>query len=219
MRPTILCRLFRLYLRLTRRPLLSNEAVFERAVQRMRRHPPLALPRVALSLPSLPCATYFFPQPPPRAGQAAPGCTVLYLYGSAYVAPPQTLHLRFAEFLRERLGANVVFPLYPLAPEQHGETAILAVEKVYAEACRIAKGGPVCVAGSSAGGALALALCQRLCCGGTARWARNDNHQHSRRALLLPGTQGPPAPRSPPPPQRLARRIHDQSRHPRRCKA
>lgn len=166
MRPSILCRIIRFLLRRFLQPVFYSEASLERFVRILRKQPLPPVPKGAISLPDLPCVTYLFPQPPPRAGQAAPGCTVLYLHGSAYVAPGTKGHILFAEFFQRRLGAAVLMPFYPLAPENSGDTAVLAVERVYAEACRIAQGGPVCLMGDSAGAGLALALAQRLCCCG-----------------------------------------------------
>ena len=89
-----------------------------------------------------------------------PARTVLFVHGGGYVAPIDPFHVRYAARLAEALGARVVLPDYPLAPEHtwadsHGPMTDLA------ERWAKEPGGLVLV-GDSAGGGYALALAQAL---------------------------------------------------------
>lgn len=86
---------------------------------------------------------------------APPSRTVYYLHGGGFVAPIDPFHVRYAAWLARALGARVVMPDYPLAPE-HDWSA--SHEALVGDVRRWAALGPVTLAGDSAGGGLALAL-------------------------------------------------------------
>ena len=46
-----------------------------------------------------------------------PRATVVWMHGGGYVAPIDGFHVRYAARLADHLGARVVLPDYPLAPE------------------------------------------------------------------------------------------------------
>ncbi|WP_210649912.1 alpha/beta hydrolase fold domain-containing protein [Nocardioides sp. SYSU D00065] len=81
--------------------------------------------------------------------------TLYYVHGGAFMAPIDTFHVRYATRLADALGARVVLPDYPLAPEH---TWADSHDAIVADAahCAGADGGAV-LAGDSAGGGLALA--------------------------------------------------------------
>jgi monoterpene epsilon-lactone hydrolase len=95
----------------------------------------------------------------PRSGHASR--TLLYLHGGGYMAPIDPFLVRFIIRLATALGARVVMPDYPLAPEhtwRDSHDAIVALAGRWAGE----PGGTVLVGDSSGGGyALAVAIAQR----------------------------------------------------------
>src|SRR4051794_36115648 len=99
--------------------------------------------------------------------------TVLYLHGGGFMAPISAWQVRYAARLAERLGARVVMPDYPLAPEHcwrdsHDDLVTLAA--------RLAKEGHLVVAGDSSEGRLALAVAESV---------RDHGGPQPRRLLLI----------------------------------
>ncbi|GEP39077.1 alpha/beta hydrolase [Nocardioides psychrotolerans] len=85
--------------------------------------------------------------------------TLFYVHGGGFVAPMDRTHVVYATRLARELGARVVMPAYPLAPEH---TAHDSHEALADLASRWARQGPLVLAGDSAGGGYALALAQTL---------------------------------------------------------
>lgn len=90
----------------------------------------------------------------------SPSRTVLYLHGGGYVTGIDAFHVRYAARLAAALGAHVVMPDYPLAPEHtwrdsHDAIADLAVRL-------LSETEDLVVAGDSSGGGYALALALTL---------------------------------------------------------
>jgi acetyl esterase/lipase len=89
-----------------------------------------------------------------------PDRTVLFVHGGGFVSGIDAFHVRYAARLASALGARVVLPDYPVAPEHswrdsHDATADLAG--------RLATGsGDLILVGDSAGGGYALALALTL---------------------------------------------------------
>lgn len=82
--------------------------------------------------------------------------TLYYVHGGAFMAPIDAVHVRYATRLAEAVGARVVMPDYPLAPEH---TWADSHDALVADAARWAEQeGGVVLAGDSAGGGLALAM-------------------------------------------------------------
>ena len=82
--------------------------------------------------------------------------TLYYVHGGGFMAPIDPLHVRYATRLADAMGARVVMPDYPLAPEH---TWADSHDALVEDAARWAgsEGGAV-LAGDSAGGGLALAV-------------------------------------------------------------
>jgi len=97
----------------------------------------------------------------PQVG-AACRLRLLYLHGGAYVHEVQAVQWNLAAGLLDRLGAVLVAPIYPLAPENSWKEGLAAVERVYSSLASEVGAENVVVLGDSAGGGLALALAQHL---------------------------------------------------------
>ena len=82
--------------------------------------------------------------------------TLYYVHGGGYMAPIDPFHVRYAARLADAIGARVVMPDYPLAPEHTWKDSHDALVD---DAARWAgsEGGTV-LAGDSAGGGLALSM-------------------------------------------------------------
>jgi acetyl esterase/lipase len=82
--------------------------------------------------------------------------TLYYVHGGGYMAPIDPFHVRYATRLADAIGARVVLPDYPLAPEHTWKDSHDALVD---DAARWAasEGGAV-LAGDSAGGGLALSM-------------------------------------------------------------
>jgi len=82
--------------------------------------------------------------------------TLYYVHGGGYMAPIDPFHVRYATRLADAIGARVVMPDYPLAPEHTWKDCHDALVD---DAARWAgsEGGAV-LAGDSAGGGLALSM-------------------------------------------------------------
>lgn len=86
--------------------------------------------------------------------------TIYYVHGGGFMAPIDGFHVRYATRLATALGARVVMPDYPLAPEHSWRDSH---EALVEHAARWAKEpGGIVVAGDSAGGGIALALALAL---------------------------------------------------------
>lgn len=88
----------------------------------------------------------------------SPTRTLFYVHGGGFVAPIDPHHLRYTTRLATAIGARVVMPDYPLAPEHTWRDSF---EQMTALAARWA-GEPMVLAGDSAGGGYALAIAQAL---------------------------------------------------------
>jgi len=82
--------------------------------------------------------------------------TLYYVHGGGFMAPIDPFHVRYATRLADAIGARVVLPDYPLAPEHTWADSHDALVEDCAR-WAAADGGAV-LAGDSAGGGLALAL-------------------------------------------------------------
>ena len=86
--------------------------------------------------------------------------TIYYVHGGGFMAPIDAFHVRYATRLATALGARVVMPDYPLAPDHSWRDSH---EALVEHAARWAKEpGGIVVAGDSAGGGIALALAVAL---------------------------------------------------------
>lgn len=90
-----------------------------------------------------------------------PGRTLFYVHGGAYIRPTASWHWRFAARLARSMGATVVMPLYPLAPEFTVDDSFDELLALWDEVVADSPGGVV-LAGDSSGGGLALALAEAI---------------------------------------------------------
>jgi acetyl esterase/lipase len=89
-----------------------------------------------------------------------PERTLYYVHGGGYMAPIDAFHVRYATRLADAIGARVVMPDYPLAPEHTWRDSH---DALVADAARWAdREGGIVLAGDSAGGGLALAMAQSV---------------------------------------------------------
>jgi acetyl esterase/lipase len=86
--------------------------------------------------------------------------TLYYVHGGAFMAPIDAFHVRYATRLADAIGARVVMPDYPLAPEHTWRDCHDALVDDVARWA--AREGGVVLAGDSAGGGLALAVAQSV---------------------------------------------------------
>ncbi|NRF72384.1 alpha/beta hydrolase [Aquincola sp. S2] len=133
---------------------------------------------------------------------AAQHGVLLYLHGGGFCVHMPATYRALGAALQQRTGLRVLLPDYRLAPEHPYPAGLDDVERVYtALLANAVADGPAegldprrcCIAGDSAGGALALALLQRLrdrglplpacavllspvtdLCGGSPSWQRNE---------------------------------------------
>jgi acetyl esterase/lipase len=103
--------------------------------------------------------TLWRPGPGPSAG--LPGRTLFYLHGGAFIRPTDERHWRTVTRLADELGARVVLPAYPLAPEFTVEDSFDQMVALFEEVAASSPDG-VILAGDSAGGGYALALAEAL---------------------------------------------------------
>jgi monoterpene epsilon-lactone hydrolase len=88
-----------------------------------------------------------------------PRTTVFWLHGGGFVAPIDPFHTRYAARLARALGARMVLPEFPAAPEHSWRDSHDALVD---DLVGWAGQGRVVLAGDSAGGGLALALAQTV---------------------------------------------------------
>ena len=88
--------------------------------------------------------------------------TVLYIHVGAYLSHANQDHWRAAERIAEETGVTVVIPMYPLAPVHIFEEAYTLLHDLYSSLRKTVGAQNIVLAGDSAGGALALGLCEEL---------------------------------------------------------
>lgn len=86
---------------------------------------------------------------------------VMYLHGGSYVDPPMIFHWRFLQQLTREIPVTVVMPLYGRIPQHHCVRTVMHMQRVFQKLCEEFCGNVV-IMGDSAGGGLALALCEYL---------------------------------------------------------
>lgn len=86
--------------------------------------------------------------------------TLYYVHGGGYMAGIDPFHVRYATRLADAVGARIVMPDYPLAPDHTWRDSH---DALVADAGRWAgEPGGIALAGDSAGGGLALAMAQSM---------------------------------------------------------
>lgn len=112
-----------------------------------------------------------------RPRGSAPTRSVVYLHGGGYISHAHRTHWQYAVRLAERVGARVVFPVYPLAPEFTWRDSHPQVVSLFEQVAVDSPSG-VTLAGDSAGGGYALAIAQQL--------ARRNGPQPTHVVLVSP---------------------------------
>lgn len=85
--------------------------------------------------------------------------TILYLHGGAYIGGITKRHWNFIYRILRDTKIKIIVPDYPLAPKSTVTDIFAMIEKVYNE---YNKDGKLILMGDSAGGALSLALSQKI---------------------------------------------------------
>lgn len=101
---------------------------------------------------------------------------VLYFHGGSYVDPPLIFHWRFLQQLVREIDVTVYLPLYGRAPQHKCSRTVLHMVRVYRALAEKWGAENIVVMGDSAGGGLALAMCEYLA---------NKNRPQPRRVILL----------------------------------
>ncbi|PWB87457.1 alpha/beta hydrolase fold domain-containing protein [Methanobrevibacter thaueri] len=86
--------------------------------------------------------------------------TILFVHGGAYINEINYQHLLYCFKLSRSLDAQVIAPVYGLAPNHNAMECLDAIEKVYRGL--IAQNRNIILMGDSAGGGFALSFCQHL---------------------------------------------------------
>ena len=87
---------------------------------------------------------------------------VLYLHGGAFVRPITSTHWRFLQAIVMATDCTVTVPLYPLAPEHAGLSALEFTLQVYRRMMVAGESSNLTLMGDSAGGGIAIALALAL---------------------------------------------------------
>ena len=116
-----------------------------------------------------------------------PEKAVLYLFGGGYILPPDPGDLILCGQIAENSGAEVWFPLYPMAPEHRLVETLQSTYRVYEAILQKYSAENVRFFGPSSGGGQALSLCMYI---------RHENLPAPLPAKLVlqsPGLQVPPS--------------------------
>lgn len=87
---------------------------------------------------------------------------ILFLHGGAYYANITSMHWQLIEQLLISIGATIIVPDYPLAPESTCVNTYQFIDKVYASLISAYPSKQVAFMGDSAGGGLALGFAQKI---------------------------------------------------------
>ena len=144
----------------------SEQTVQERLLVERRRAlfgptwPNVSYATSAEEIAGTPCTCYVVKP----SGQTKASVTMLYLHGGAYVFSITPYHWHWIDFMARALNAQIVVPLYPLAPEHTVHETLAATMAIYSDVVLKLAGpeGKIVVAGDSAGGNAAMALCQQI---------------------------------------------------------
>lgn len=145
-------------------PDLTSSAGLQRELDKDRARGPALVPkrlkkRIAFSDDQSDGYRIFRAGPP--AGPTSP-VRILYLHGSGYVFDLQAGQWNLISALIDRLGVEVVTPIYPLAPEAGWEQGLACIEHIYRMMADESGDQSIVILGDSAGGGLTLILAQRL---------------------------------------------------------
>ncbi|MBR1851785.1 MAG: alpha/beta hydrolase [Lachnospiraceae bacterium] len=92
---------------------------------------------------------------------APPEYIILYLHGGAYINDANANYFKICDNYTQKLNAEVIFPIYPLAPNHTWDETFAILTELYMGKLKDAS-VPVIVMGDSAGGGLSVAFCEYL---------------------------------------------------------
>lgn len=87
---------------------------------------------------------------------------IIYIHGGAYLKGIDSMHVSLCARLSEVLDADVLIPLYPLAPSSNYRESHMVMEKFYLDVVNDYPEHEIILMGDSAGGGYALALGQTI---------------------------------------------------------
>lgn len=87
---------------------------------------------------------------------------VIFLHGGCYLYQPTAEHWKFLETIAERTRAEVIVPLYPLAPIHGAVEALDFIATVYRRTIEKYGAGNVTIMGDSCGGGIAASFAEYL---------------------------------------------------------
>lgn len=87
---------------------------------------------------------------------------IFYLHGGSYVAEMTQNHWDFIQAIVNDTGASVILPDYPLTPKYHYQDVFEMIIPVYEKLLQKIDSQNIIIMGDSAGGGMALALCEYL---------------------------------------------------------
>lgn len=90
-----------------------------------------------------------------------PDYTILYLHGGAYINDTSVYQWKLCDKIVQETNAEVIFPIYPLAPNHTWEETYDLLTEVYQDILNDAD-TPVIIMGDSAGGGLSVSFCEYL---------------------------------------------------------
>lgn len=85
---------------------------------------------------------------------------VIFIHGGAYVGQMDTRNWKFCERIAKGAKADIIVPIYPLAPNHTADEAYRDMTAFYRQVRREYAGARITMIGSSAGGGLATGLCE-----------------------------------------------------------
>lgn len=104
--------------------------------------------------------------------------TILYMHGGTYVDAPTILHWKTLSHLSSNSNSTFYMPIYAKAPIGCADSVVDNMYDIYCQLCSQHGGNNMIVMGDSAGGGLALALCEMI--------AHRGGSQPRRIILLSP---------------------------------
>ena len=90
-----------------------------------------------------------------------PDYIILYLHGGAYINDANANYFKMCDNYAQKLNAEVIFPIYPLAPNHTWDETFAILTDLYMDKLKDTS-VPVIVMGDSAGGGLSVAFCEYL---------------------------------------------------------
>ena len=87
---------------------------------------------------------------------------VIYLHGGMFINQPTSEHWRFVEIVAQRTRAEIIMPLYPLAPVHGALEAMDFIAKVYQATIEKYGASNVTIMGDSCGGGIAASFAEHL---------------------------------------------------------